>query len=520
MGAPEQNSNLIVIPARKGSQSILSKNMRLFCGKPLIHWTIDLALRSQLGQVCVSTDCEEIKAYALSLGAQVPFLRPDDLSQSTTAIEPVLVHAYEFYSKILKQDIRSMMLLLPTSPFRELDDLIQANALFRSSDEFSAVFTVHEAIANQNPHWMLKLDQGKVVKFTGEPLTQLNSRRQDLPKVYIKNDFVFQFKPEVLFENPSNLYGKNPQLLITSENRLDVDINSEKDWKIAELLFEHLLSERRIGFMQGRLSDQVNGKIQAFPALNWKQEFPLAKKLGLKLMEWTLDQEDLHENPFMTEAGQKEILALCREFDLKIPSLTGDCFMQAPFWKTTEPHRLRLLQDLEQIIAACGKLGVEFIVFPLVDQGSVAHDSERELLVNELRARTPLLIKNRVKIAFETDFPPVEFKNFMAEFDSEWFGVNYDMGNSAALGFNSNEEFAHIGNRIINVHVKDRVLGGTTVPLGQGNAKFETIFQGLKNIGYTGNLILQTARSSDRNHEGVLNSYRNLVLKWLDGNHG
>lgn len=231
------SSTLIVIPARKGSKSILAKNLKFFCGKPLIYWTIKIAIESKIGIVCVSTDCEEIMTYAKSLGALVPFKRPSEFSKDTTPIEAVLVHAIKYFRQN-NYDISSVMLLLPTSPFRIKNDLIEAKKMFESSIDITSVFTVHEAIANLNPHWMIKLDENdKVTKFNGDPLTKLNSRRQDLPKVYIKNDFVFICKTGTLFEEVSNLFGSNPKLLITDEKRLDVDINSEKDWMVAELLF-------------------------------------------------------------------------------------------------------------------------------------------------------------------------------------------------------------------------------------------------------------------------------------------
>jgi CMP-N,N'-diacetyllegionaminic acid synthase len=235
-------STLIVIPARKGSKSILSKNLKEFSGKPLIYWTIKLALEANLGPVCVSTDSEEIRDLALKQGALVPFLRPDEISQDTTSVEVVLAHAYTYFTTH-GYEIDSVMLLLATSPFREMSDIYEAKDLFQLSSKITSVFSVTEAIANHNPHWMLKLNEnGEITKFNGDPLIKLGTRRQDLPKVYFKNDFVFICKPETLFEEVPNLYGVNPQMLITDENRLDVDINSEKDWKIAETLFSNFMN--------------------------------------------------------------------------------------------------------------------------------------------------------------------------------------------------------------------------------------------------------------------------------------
>ena len=230
-------TTLMVIPARKGSKSIPSKNIKLFCGKPLIYWTIKIAIESEIGPVCVTTDSEEIRSIALSQGALAPFLRPEHLATDSTATEPVLVHAYEYFTSN-GMNISSLMLLTPTSPFRRLEDLKDARKLFVSSEGCSSVISVREAIANENPHWMLKVNgDNSITKFTGEPLTQMNTRRQDLPKVYIRNDYVYILKYQNLYEKISNLYGPKPHLMISSEDRLDIDINTARDWLIAETLF-------------------------------------------------------------------------------------------------------------------------------------------------------------------------------------------------------------------------------------------------------------------------------------------
>jgi len=88
-----------------------------------------------------------------------------------------------------------------------------------------------------------------------------------------------------------------------------------------------------IGFIQGRLSPIVDGKIQAFPWNHWINEFSLAERNNFNLIEWTLDQELLYENPLMTKNGQNKIKDFKSKYKIAIDSLTGDCLMQAPFFK-------------------------------------------------------------------------------------------------------------------------------------------------------------------------------------------
>ena len=89
-----------------------------------------------------------------------------------------------------------------------------------------------------------------------------------------------------------------------------------------------------IGFMQGRLTDLYDNKIQSFPWNNWEKEFELANKNDFKIMEWTIDSKNLFKNPLMNDEGLNKIKFLKNTYDLSIPSLTGDCFMQEPFWKS------------------------------------------------------------------------------------------------------------------------------------------------------------------------------------------
>lgn len=276
------------------------------------------------------------------------------------------------------------------------------------------------------------------------------------------------------------------------------------------------VSQQRIGFMQGRLSAPVDGKIQAFPWSEWREEFPRAKALGLTRMEWTIDQERLRENPLMTEQGQHEILALSRENGVRIPSLTGDCFMQAPFWKVDAVVRDALVADLDLLIAACSRIGIEFVVIPLVDNGKIERASESDTLKRVLLARSQQLARRNVKVVFESDLPPPELARFMEAFPTDVFGINYDSGNSASLGYDTDEEIDAYAPRILNVHVKDRVRGGTTVPLGTGNADLAKTIRLIERSGYKGQYVLQTARASDGDHAGALAKYRDMTIRWIE----
>ncbi|RTY36015.1 sugar phosphate isomerase/epimerase [Chlorobium phaeovibrioides] len=266
--------------------------------------------------------------------------------------------------------------------------------------------------------------------------------------------------------------------------------------------------------MQGRLSPLVDGRIQSFPWSNWREEFVLAEGININMMEWTLDQERLYENPLMTSDGQREIDRLCQLHSLSIPSLTGDCFMQAPFWKASGNDQAALQKDFIAVAEACHRFCIGSIVVPLVDNGRLENQDQENTLVRFLERHAGLFSSHGLTVVFESDFSPEELARFITRLDPALFGINYDIGNSAALGFSPDEEFAAYGHRVMNVHVKDRILGGGTVPLGEGAADFDAVFRQLARIGYEGNFILQTARADDEDHLSPLVEYREMTVAW------
>jgi L-ribulose-5-phosphate 3-epimerase len=260
----------------------------------------------------------------------------------------------------------------------------------------------------------------------------------------------------------------------------------------------------------------VNNQIQAFPWAHWQAEFKTAEQHGFCFMEWTLDHQRLFENPLMTEEGREEIRNLCSRHQVSIKSLTGDCFMQAPFWKAEGEEQITRQQAFKAVVAACHAVGIALIVVPLVDNGRIENVEQEEKLLAFLRLETLFFKAHGVQIIFESDFNPADLKIFIEKLDSTVFGINYDIGNSAALGFDPLDEINAYGIWVKNVHIKDRKFAGTTVPLGTGAAEFNKIFSALFSIGYAGNYVLQTARANDDEHAKALVHYRDMTIKYLN----
>ena len=272
------------------------------------------------------------------------------------------------------------------------------------------------------------------------------------------------------------------------------------------------LASNKIGFMQGRLSPLENGRIQSFPSANWKNEFEVANQNNFNLVEWTVDTPTLDKNPIASPNSVKEILENSLDQKIKIPSVTCDFFMENPPWKSNVEE----LEDvLIQIMMNMKFIFSKMLVIPLVDNSSITDTTSLDKLIKFFERIESYIEKNDIQICFESDFSPSKLAHFINEFPAKYFGINYDIGNSASLGFHPLEEINNYGNRILNVHVKDREFGGPTVPLGKGSVDFDLVFKSLIENQYKGNFILQTARSAEGEHLNTLLKYRSMVVNWI-----
>ena len=267
----------------------------------------------------------------------------------------------------------------------------------------------------------------------------------------------------------------------------------------------------KIGFIQGRLSPITNNRIQQFPWDSWQNEFAIASKIDIRLVEWTIDTFKFYQNPLISLNQWEEINTIASKNNIFIPSVTCDYFMENPPWKSD----LSLIKEgIIAIFQGMKNISAKILVVPLVDNSSLLESSNVNIVKKLFTDLIPEISQNNIQIAFECDLNPERLLDFISEFDRNYFGINYDIGNSASLGFDPNKEFKAYGARIINVHVKDRKLNGTTVPLSEGDADFPRIFRLLHEENYQGNLILQTARSKEGKDAEVLVKYKNLVEGW------
>lgn len=221
--------NVAIIPARAGSKRLPGKNIKLLAGKPLIVWTIEAAITSNLFDVIlVTTDSEEIANIARAAGASVPFLRPSELSTDTSSTNEVISHAVDWIEQNVGT-VSCVTLLQPTSPLRTADDIAQAMNMYdtkQASAIVSVCLTEHPIqFCNTLP---IDLSMAGFIK------TQNNKRSQELEPSWRLNGAIYIFDRKYV-SNLTNLYEQNTFAYIMKRES-SIDIDQELDFILAEII--------------------------------------------------------------------------------------------------------------------------------------------------------------------------------------------------------------------------------------------------------------------------------------------
>jgi sugar phosphate isomerase/epimerase len=253
----------------------------------------------------------------------------------------------------------------------------------------------------------------------------------------------------------------------------------------------------RIGVMQGRLLPKYKGQYQAHPKGYWQDEFEVAAALGLDLIEFIVDLDGIEENPLMSGEGLARLGEVTALSGVSVASVCADCFMAAPLHGKDRAQGVSSLNFLRRLIRNAGQLQITDIVIPCVDQSSLRSPEDTARFVAAVETVIGIAEENGVNLSLETDLGPQEFSRLLEHFSSPKVTVNYDIGNSASLGFDVREELSSYGKRISDIHIKDRMKGGGSVLLGAGNADFDAFFAALRPLDYQGSFILQAYRDDE-----------------------
>lgn len=219
---------LVIIPARGGSKGIPYKNIKPLNGKPLIHYTIDVARQIVPDEdICVSTDDSDIIKCVEDYGLKVPFVRPADLASDTAGTYEVLLHALGFYEK-QGRNYDTIILLQNTSPFRTAEQVKEAMLLYK--ENIDMVVSVKECASN--PYYCVFEENAEgflnVCKGDGKI-----TRRQDAPKVYEYNGAIYIINVETLKRKPLYAFPHRVKYVMDAESSIDLD--TMFDWNMAEM---------------------------------------------------------------------------------------------------------------------------------------------------------------------------------------------------------------------------------------------------------------------------------------------
>jgi len=253
----------------------------------------------------------------------------------------------------------------------------------------------------------------------------------------------------------------------------------------------------KFGVMQGRLVPKYQGRYQAFPIGMWQDEFKIAKECGLDLIEFILDFNDAEENPLLKIGGINEIINISKTTGVLVQTICADYFMEAPLHSSDNSIAKESFKVLGMLLDAAKVLNITDIVIPCVDQSSLKTKESVNRFVNQIEKIIPRIENDNINLSLETDLSPNSFVKLLDKLSSKNITVNYDIGNSAANGFNHDEELEAYGDRITDIHIKDRILGGESVTLGDGDADFEKFFNKLKEFDYQGPFIMQAYRDEE-----------------------
>ena len=225
-----------LIPARGGSKGIPQKNIKKLNGLPLIAYSIKQGQKSKLiNRLIVSTDDHKIKKVAESFEAEVPFIRPDYLSNSTASSLDVILHAVDWVEN-QGEKYDAVCLLQPTSPFRPAGVIDKAIEKFQER-KIDSLVSLRAVPDHFNPHWTFQTNRNGFLKkaMPGD----LIGRRQDLPKYFHRDGAIYLLRIESLKKSGKLLGPEIEGYEINSPALINID--SHEDWEIAERYMSQIL---------------------------------------------------------------------------------------------------------------------------------------------------------------------------------------------------------------------------------------------------------------------------------------
>lgn len=225
---------IAIIPARGGSKGLPGKNIKLLNGKPLIAYAIEAAKKAKnIEEVYVTTDSEEIARVARNYKAEVPFLRPAELSSDTSSAVDVYLHSAEYLNKYLYKEISKFMVLLPTAPFRHEGHIDEAICLFQER-QAQTLISVSEAEIPIS--WYLQKNKEGYLLQNNQFQEKLMANRQINETYYIPNGAIYILDYDLLKEKRTYYGAKTIPYIMGRKESIDID--TIDDFEYAEYMIQ------------------------------------------------------------------------------------------------------------------------------------------------------------------------------------------------------------------------------------------------------------------------------------------
>lgn len=227
------------------------------------------------------------------------------------------------------------------------------------------------------------------------------------------------------------------------------------------------------------------------PGRFMEAEFYSAREIGFRHIEWVVDLHSFEENPLLTDASR--IVEVSRSTGVAVLNLTADFLRDRPLSIDKDEG----WEELTELLRSMKLADIRVMTVPFVENASLRNLEKRMQAVPMLDQLSEIALSFDIEISIETDLPPAEVRNLIGLVGRNRVGVTFDSGDSASIGNSAREEIRILHENFKVVHIKDRPLGGQSVPLGEGGANLPAILQYLTSGNFQGPVTLQAFRDFD-----------------------
>ena len=251
----------------------------------------------------------------------------------------------------------------------------------------------------------------------------------------------------------------------------------------------------KIGIMQGRVLPERLDQLQIFPVSNWKDEFIKIKEIGFNCVELLFDKELILET-LLADVDDVKSLGIKRNNKNNELTTQSICVDYLSLVSVLNSETEFLFYDKTiKLIEVVSNTTINILVIPFFDANSITSESDLHFVLEWIKERNldEIASKSNIVLTLELSLPAFQIRSAFMKYSFNNIAICYDVGNARAAGYSPEEEIVMLNDLIAHVHIKDRKINGPNVMLGNGDVDFAACFKSLKEIGYDGQLILETA---------------------------